>query len=89
MIFLGFLSWCTKRSVNLLFQIVVVFYVAIVLLLIGTNLRAGGAGRGARFKKHVVEYTEGCGAENRLVPSKPLNNAARSAIDLDDDIADV
>ena len=40
------------------FQIVVVFYVAIVLLLIGTNLRAGGAGRGARFKKHVVEFTE-------------------------------
>ena len=39
-------------------QIVVVFYVAIVLLLIGTNLRAGGAGRGARFKKHVVEFTE-------------------------------
>ena len=31
---------------------------AIVLLLIGTNLRAGGAGRGARFKKHVVEFTE-------------------------------
>ena len=40
------------------FQIVVVFYVAIVLLLIGTNLRAGGAGRSARFKKHVVEFTE-------------------------------
>ena len=51
------------------FQIVVVFYVAIVLLLIGTNLRAGGAGRGARFKKHVVEYTEGAGAESRLVPA--------------------
>lgn len=50
-------------------QIVVVFYVAIVLLLIGTNLRAGGAGRGARFKKHVVEYTEGAGAESRLVPA--------------------
>ena len=31
---------------------------AIVLLLIGTNLRAGGGGRGARFKKHVVEFTE-------------------------------
>ena len=43
---------------NFPFQIVVVFYVAIVLLLIGTNLRAGGAGRSARFKKHVVEFTE-------------------------------
>jgi hypothetical protein len=50
---------------------VVVFYVAIVLLLIGTNLRAGRAGRSARFKKHVVEYSEDSGrAENRLVPQK-------------------
>merc|ERR1711878_190309 len=49
--------------------IVVVFYVAIVLLLIGTNLRAGRVTRGARFKQHVVEYTEGNGAANRLVPS--------------------
>jgi len=49
--------------------IVVVFYVGIVVLLIGTNLRAGGAGRGARFKKHVVDYTEGTGAESRLVPT--------------------
>ena len=39
-----------------------VFYVAIVLLLIGTNLRAGRSGsRGARFKKHVVEFNEGSG----------------------------
>ena len=47
-----------NNEMNFSFQIVVVFYVAIVLLLIGTNLRAGGAGRGARFKKHVVEFTE-------------------------------
>jgi len=56
--------------------IVVVFYVAIVLLLIGTNLRAGGAGRGARFKKHVVEYTEGAGAESRLVPAPSPRSAS-------------
>ena len=49
----------------------VVFYVGIVVLLIGTNLRAGGAGRGARFKKHVVEYTEGTGAESRYVVTIP------------------
>merc|ERR1719438_144354 len=49
--------------------IVVVFYVAIVLLLIGTNLRAGRMTRGARFKQHVVEFSEGSGAANRLVPS--------------------
>ena len=48
----------TKVQVSFYLQIVVVFYVAIVLLLIGTNLRAGGGGRGARFKKHVVEFTE-------------------------------
>ena len=60
----------------LYFQIVVVFYVAIVLLLIGTNLRAGGAGRGARFKKHVVEYTEGAGAESRLVPAPSPRSAS-------------
>ena len=76
----------------IVFQIVVVFYVAIVLLLIGTNLRAGSAGRGARFKKHVVEYTEGSGAENRLVPSKPATSVgltSSGSIDLDDDVADV
>ena len=59
-------------SITFLFhlQIVVVFYVAIVLLLIGTNLRANRAGRSARFKKHVVEYSEGSGkAENKLVPA--------------------
>jgi len=75
--------------------IVVVFYVAIVLLLIGTNLRAGGAGRGARFKKHVVEFTEGSGAENRLVPSSSRNSPASSSgaataiVDMDEDIVDV
>jgi len=76
--------------------IVVVFYVAIVLLLIGTNLRAGGAGRGARFKKHVVEYSEGR-AENRLVPSRSgsLHHPACSQTNNDsngyveEDIADV
>ena len=42
---------------------VVVFYVAIVLLLIGTNLRAsratatsGTERRAGRYKKHVVDY---------------------------------
>ena len=46
----------------------VVFYVAIVLLLIGTNLRAsratatGGAERrGGRYRKHVVDYRNGEG----------------------------
>ena len=85
-------------------QIVVVFYVGIVLLLIGTNLRAGGAGRGARFKKHVVEYTEGAGVESRLVPAPSprtaphhpscQNSAAASAstdgyVVAEDDIAEV
>merc|ERR1719312_332330 len=74
--------------------IVVVFYVAIVLLLIGTNLRAGGAGRGARFKKHVVEFTEGNGAENRLVATKqtPGTNPGSSSgsfLDVDEDVVDV
>jgi len=70
--------------------IVVVFYVAIVLLLIGTNLRAGGAGRGARFKKHVVEFTEGSGAENRLVAASSGTPAVRpTPPDMDEDIVDV
>jgi len=73
--------------------IVVVFYVAIVLLLIGTNLRAGGAGRSARFKKHVVEFTEGSGAENRLVASKgtPGTNSGSSTsqLDIEEDVVDV
>jgi len=73
--------------------IVVVFYVAIVLLLIGTNLRAGGAGRGARFKKHVVEFTEGSGAENRLVPSKQTpgtsTGSPSTSLDVEEDIVDV
>ena len=44
-------------------QVVVVFYVAIVLLLIGTNLRAsratattGAERRAGRYRKHVVDY---------------------------------
>ena len=44
-------------------QVVVVFYVAIVLLLIGTNLRAsrttatsGTERRAGRYRKHVVDY---------------------------------
>ena len=54
----------------------VVFYVAIVLLLIGTNLRAnrvnsgGGGGRGTREpagKKHVVELSETGKTESRFV----------------------
>jgi hypothetical protein len=81
-----------------LLQIVVVFYVAIVLLLIGTNLRAGRSSRGARFKKHVVEFSEGSGAQSRLVPAKEnldsnpnSQQQSRDTIpaDLDDDIADV
>ena len=69
-------------------QIVVVFYVAIVLLLIGTNLRAGRVTRGARFKQHVVEFSEGSGAANRLVPSR-RNSSPLVGVDQEDDIADV
>jgi hypothetical protein len=66
------------------FQIVVVFYVAIVLLLIGTNLRANrGAGRGARFKKHVVEFAEGK-AESKLVPQREA-----AACDFEEDAIEV
>jgi len=56
--------------------IVVVFYVAIVLLLIGTNLRAGRMTRGARFKQHVVEFNESSGAANRLVPSRRCSSSS-------------
>eukprot|EP00093_Oithona_nana_P012596 12596.XXX_533412_535134_1 [CDS] Oithona nana genome sequencing. len=73
--------------------IVVVFYVAIVLLLIGTNLKAGRVTRGARFKQHVVEYTEGNGAANRLVPSSrnggSTNGQAVIGADQEDDIVEV
>ena len=69
-------------------QIVVVFYVAIVLLLIGTNLKAGRITRSARFKQHVVEYSEGTGAANRLVPSR-RNSGALIGVDQEDDIVDV
>lgn len=62
---------------------------AIVLLLIGTNLRAGRVTRGARFKHHVVEFSEGQGAANRLVPSKSSNNGALIGVDQDDDVAEV
>ena len=58
------------------FQIVVVFYVAIVLLLIGTNLRAGRMTRSARFKHHVVEFNEASGAANRLVPSRSTSSSS-------------
>ena len=81
------------------FQIVVVFYVAIVLLLIGTNLRAGRMTRGARFKQHVVEFNESSGAANRLVPSRSSTSSAGSlatagggaliGIDHEDDVAEV
>ena len=76
-------------------QIVVVFYVAIVLLLIGTNLKAGRVTRGARFKQHVVEFTEGNGAANRLVPSSrnggSTNHGGKAVIgaDQEDDIVEV
>jgi len=56
--------------------IVVVFYVAIVLLLIGTNLRAGRMTRSARFKHHVVEFNEASGAANRLVPSRSTSSSS-------------
>lgn len=76
--------------------IVVVFYVAIVLLLIGTNLRAGRMTRGARFKQHVVEFNESSGAANRLVPSSNRgsttangNGGALIGVDHDDDVAEV
>ena len=46
-------------------QVVVVFYVAIVLLLIGTNLRAsrgtttsGTERRAGRYRRHVVDYRD-------------------------------
>ena len=68
-------------------QIVVVFYVAIVLLLIGTNLRAGrgnangrsggnnGEGNNVVEKRHVVEYSECSGkAENRIVTGNDVND---------------
>ena len=72
----------------------VVFYVAIVLLLIGTNLKAGRVTRGARFKQHVVEFTEGNGAANRLVPSSRNggNTSQGKAVigaDQEDDIVEV
>ncbi len=59
------------------FQIVVVFYVGIVLLLIGTNLRANrvtggssgesGSRKNREEKKHVVELSEAGKAETKLV----------------------
>jgi len=81
--------------------IVVVFYVAIVLLLIGTNLRAGRITRSARFKQHVVEFNESSGAANRLVPSRSSSSSAGGTlgsssgsgaligIDQDEDVAEV
>ena len=49
---------------------------AIVLLLIGTNLRAGRMTRSARFKHHVVEFNEASGAANRLVPSRSTSSSS-------------
>ena len=56
--------------------------------MIGTNLRAGRVTRGARFKQHVVEFSEGSGAANRLVPSR-RNSSPLVGVDQEDDIADV
>ena len=62
----------------------VVFYVAIVLLLIGTNLRAsratatGGAERrGGRYRKHVVDYRDG--DVGHLTEKGELNSVPPSA----------
>lgn len=92
-------AWLPDHSNNIIvfiiFQIVVVFYVAIVLLLIGTNLRASRANRSASGgetsgqqtatrKKHVVEYSEGK-AENRLISKQ--GSASESSFDCEDDDA--
>ena len=51
---------------------------AVVLLLIGTNLKASRAVRGARFKKHVVEFSEDSGrAENRCDCEKDIGKNAK------------
>merc|ERR550519_49329 len=48
--------------------VIVVFYIAIVALLIGTNLRGGvWWEKGARFKRHIVEFEEGEGATDKIV----------------------
>ena len=54
-------------------QASVVFYIAVVALLVGTNLRTSRwKKRGAKFKEHVVQFEEGEGATDRIV-SKPKN----------------
>ncbi|XP_040580110.1 uncharacterized protein [Lepeophtheirus salmonis] len=65
--------------------IVVVFYIAVVLLLIGTNLKAGKNLRSAKFKSHVVEFNEKDGSKSKLVPSNKNGNT----VDFEDDIVDV
>ena len=45
-----------------------IFYIAVVVVLVGTNLRSGRwKKKGAKFKKHVVEFQEGGGATNKIV----------------------
>jgi len=46
----------------------------------------GQNGRGARFKKHVVEFNEGSGPQTRLVPARE-NQIINGEVE--DDIADV
>lgn len=48
--------------------------------------------RGARYKHHVVEFTEGQGASNRLVPSRNTSSQGGGAVigvDADDEVAEV
>ena len=66
-----------------LFQVVVVFYVAVVVLLVGTNLRTGRwKKKGAKFKKHVVEYQEGEGATNKIVSDSNEQTDKHQVVDV-------
>ena len=65
------------------FQVVVVFYVAVVVLLVGTNLRTGRwKKKGAKFKKHVVEFEEGEGATNKIVSDTKLLKDKHQVVDV-------
>lgn len=49
---------------------------------------AGRNGRGARFKKHVVEFNEGSGTQSRLVPAKENQNQNIPG-EIEDEVAEV